>query len=376
MTWRWPFGNSYRRQLDLVLAVAKDLERASLPEIFGQTAVRIRAYYQASYACVHPSQDAHVIQAADLGAALPLCPCAHSPGDKLGLLPGLEADFYGHACKTNQPTALTDYLQTGQPELAEFMGQMGIREAHAIPLAYQGEDFAAVLVYFDRRQRLAKLDTEFLAALGNLVGAALQRELKRLAQDEYEDVIQALSQVIEAKDGYTSQHVARVTDFSVRLARAAGLDRSRVRQLRKAAALHDIGKVGVPDAVLGKDGPLDDAEWQTMRRHPVTGDEIVRTLNAPDTDQVAQVVRHHHERLDGKGYPDGLAGDAIPLPARIVAICDSFDAMTSDRPYRKGIPLPEAIELLRSGAGTQWDAELVEIFVTKVIPGLQESRAD
>lgn len=367
MTWHWPFGSRYRRQLDLVLAVARDLENASLAEILGRSATRIRDYYGARYACMHPTQDQHLISDSDMATAFQWCP-AHGTDEQAYEHMELESHFYHNACRQHAPIRLTEYLRTEDQGLGSLASARGIREAHAIPLAYQGEDFAAVMVWFDRTRHLESLDADFLTALGNLVGAAMQREWRRLAQTEYDDVISALGQVVEARDGYSGQHIARVMDLSVRLAHAVGLSSTAVRQLRRAAALHDIGKVNVPDSVLNKPGPLSDSEWQSMKKHAITGGEIVRRLGSPDAEQVASVVRHHHERLDGQGYPDGLSGEAIPLAARIVSICDSFDAMISDRPYRQGMPVAKAVSILRSGAGTQWDARLVEAFVTKVVP--------
>ena len=179
-----------------------------------------------------------------------------------------------------------------------------------------------------------------------------------------EQVLTALARAVEAKDSYTEAHTERVARNALNLGQAAGMDEAELRQLFRGGLIHDIGKIGVPDAVLTKPGPLDAAELEIMRRHPEIGEKICNSLRSSAT--VRAVIRHHHEHWNGSGYPDGLAGDEIPLAARVVAVCDAFDAMTSDRSYRRGMRPAAAISILREGAGTQWDPHLVEAFIALV----------
>jgi putative nucleotidyltransferase with HDIG domain len=151
-----------------------------------------------------------------------------------------------------------------------------------------------------------------------------------------------------------------VTVFAQAMARRIGLDKERVSILRLGALLHDVGKLAVPSSVLLKRGPLTEAEFGQMRRHPMAGARMLQTLGAPE--MILPVVRHHHERWDGTGYPDGRKGEEIPLEARILCIADSFDAMTSTRPYRAPKLPDEAMAELERCAGTQFDPELVEAF--------------
>jgi HD-GYP domain-containing protein (c-di-GMP phosphodiesterase class II) len=130
--------------------------------------------------------------------------------------------------------------------------------------------------------------------------------------------------------------------------------------------VHDIGKIGIPDAILRKTGPLSREETEVMKRHPLIGEQIVSGLRTAGS--LRAIIRHHHERIDGRGYPDGLAGNQIPLLARIVAVCDAFDAMVSERPYRYGYRPEHALEELRAGAGTQWDSEIVAVFGQELLP--------
>jgi putative two-component system response regulator len=178
-----------------------------------------------------------------------------------------------------------------------------------------------------------------------------------------ERVILALSKAIEARDGYTEQHTERVTRGAVALGKRIGLPESLLQVLYQGGMLHDVGKIGIPEAILGKSGPLTDQEFALMRRHPEIGVEICRPLRSSLVAQTLPIIRNHHERVDGQGYPDGLAGDDIPLLARIMAISDAYDAMISDRPYRRGMLPFMALDVLRAGAGTQWDRELVAEFV-------------
>ncbi|MCT4796783.1 HD-GYP domain-containing protein, partial [Exiguobacterium alkaliphilum] len=169
---------------------------------------------------------------------------------------------------------------------------------------------------------------------------------------------------LDARDSYTAGHSERVAAYSVELAEALQMPVHEVELLRKSALLHDIGKIGVRDDVLLKEGRLTDDEFAQIQEHPTIGIHILNQITLPDSLQpILAGVRSHHERIDGNGYPDRLAGDAIPLFGRIMAIADAYDAMTSDRPYRQGMPTEKALAILESGRGTQWDANFVDVFI-------------
>ena len=174
-------------------------------------------------------------------------------------------------------------------------------------------------------------------------------------------VIAALASTLGERDRYTGDHSESVVDLVERVGEALALGPDEIGRLRTAALLHDIGKVGVPDEILHKNGPLDDREWEVMREHPVIGERIIRAI--PGMGAIARAVRHEHERWDGKGYPDGLTAEQIPIEARIILACDAYHAMTSDRPYRKALPHRAAMAELTANAGSQFDPRVVEALV-------------
>jgi putative nucleotidyltransferase with HDIG domain len=184
-----------------------------------------------------------------------------------------------------------------------------------------------------------------------------------LAETErsYDATLSALSNALDVRDTETEGHARRVVQYLRLVADELGVPASERTVLLRGALLHDIGKIGVPDDILRKAGPLTSSEWMTMRRHPSYGARIIAGI--PFLDSVAEIIKHHHERWDGTGYPDGLIGDEIPLGARMFSVADSFDAMTADRPYRRGMDAVSArAEILRH-SGTQFDPGVVEAFM-------------
>ena len=179
-------------------------------------------------------------------------------------------------------------------------------------------------------------------------------------KENYLNTVEALVQALEAKDTYTSGHSARVGKLAVIMAEEIKMSEDRIESLKYAAVLHDVGKIGVSETILNKEGKLLDSEWEAIRSHPVIGQTIIKSIKF--LFDIGEVVRHHHERYDGKGYPDGIKGIEIPLESRIIAVADTYDAITSDRSYRKGSTHDEAITELKRVSGSQLDPELVEIF--------------
>jgi len=190
-----------------------------------------------------------------------------------------------------------------------------------------------------------------------------QLRLKRLTDEleRTESIIFSMARWVELKDDYTESHLRRVAGYGEQVAGELGLGAENRRTVRFTGILHDIGKIAIPESIVKKRGPLDEAERLVLQRHPEHGAEIIAPMRFAA--RVGPAIRAHHERWDGGGYPDGLVGDSIPIGARIVAVVDAWDAMTTDRPYRDALDRDESIRRLRAGAGSQWDARIVEVFL-------------
>jgi hypothetical protein len=195
---------------------------------------------------------------------------------------------------------------------------------------------------------------------GFLVYHTLRREVQLRADERA--ALESLADMIELRDPYTAGHSERVARSARILAVRLGLSGDEADLIETAGHVHDLAKVAISEAVLNKQGPLDDAEWAEMKLHPVKGAEVIHRFAGYQECEL--LVRHHHEQWDGTGYPDGLAGEHIPLGARILAVADAFDALTSSRPYRSALGLERVLRILEEGAGTQWDPRVVETMVT------------
>lgn len=236
-----------------------------------------------------------------------------------------------------------------------------------------------ITALMDRTSRLAGVEAgadDFLTKpfdkqeLGLRIRVLLHDREQNKRLDATEGVLLALARVVEARDRYTIHHAERVGLFAREIGRAAGMADVDLNILYLGGVMHDLGKVTIPDAILNKPGALTEQEMEIMRTHSEAGEGICTPLRSAG--HFLPMIRHHHERLDGGGYPDHLVGSAIPLAARIAAIGDAWDAMTSDRPYRAGLGVEEARSRLRAGAGTQWDAQHVEHFLQLLDGGVDE----
>ncbi len=187
------------------------------------------------------------------------------------------------------------------------------------------------------------------------------KELEEQVHALHSSVICAMNQLLDLKDLGTGVHSTRLAEWAMRVAQELGIEDSGLHDIEVAALLHDIGKVGIPDAILNKPSRLDEAEYALMKKHPEYGWAILRTI--PGMERASLYVLHHHESMNGAGYPGELANSDIPIGARIVTVIDAFDAMVSSRPYREGLPFEEAVRRLLQSRGTQFDAKVVEAFI-------------
>jgi HD-GYP domain-containing protein (c-di-GMP phosphodiesterase class II) len=175
--------------------------------------------------------------------------------------------------------------------------------------------------------------------------------------------VRALTTALNERDSYTNDHCDRVCRLALQLGQCFGMQGQGLRELTLAARFHDIGKIGIPDAVLLKPGRLDEQEMAVMRSHAVRGERVFLATGRDDASQIGRLIRHHHEAFDGSGYPDGLAGEQIQLGARILAVVDGFDAMTTTRPYRQPLALDTTVAILQQEAGNRLDPQVVAAFV-------------
>jgi response regulator RpfG family c-di-GMP phosphodiesterase len=303
------------------------------------------------------------------GVMLMLCEGPHfvlraeAPGSALGeeALAFLTAQSQ-NVVKETDPLIL---VEAPQPDSArrEEMERFGLSSSIIIPLTSKGGGLG-VLILFKKTGNPSynQADIELISILSGQAMIAIEnaRLFDNLQRAHFESM-KALAQAIEAKDRYTRGHCDRMVDYALAIADRLGLSPEEKKHLGYAAALHDIGKIGVHEAILNKSGKLTEDEYTAMKAHPVMGAEIVRGVEF--LGPVVPMIYHHQERWDGKGYPDGLQGKEIPIGARIVAVLDTFDAMTSDRPYRRALPPEVAFAELRSCAGTQFDPDVVESLI-------------
>jgi putative nucleotidyltransferase with HDIG domain len=223
-------------------------------------------------------------------------------------------------------------------EIERLRAELARREREAVDHARQLERYAEDLNDTFKEERLRS------------------QELTR----SYTATVRALSNAVEARDPYTGKHAERVAAYGIEIARALGLSRPDAPEMEFGFLLHDIGKIAVPDAILYKPGALTSEERQLMARHPTAGAEILDGIDF--LQEALQVVQSHHERWDGTGYPDGLKSEEIPVAARVFAVADVFDALTTDRPYRLALPLAEARQMIVRASGTQFDPRVVTAF--------------
>ncbi len=290
---------------------------------------------------------------------------AQVAGDRLlhcGPLPGDPATIVGalRGLLANAPRSGAPVVTSSVPGLPGDVGQVVV-----LPIV-RGERLLGAVLAGDKRGEdpiVSSYDTHLLEAAGGYFGAFLENAMLYARQQAmFMGTLSALTSAIDAKDRYTCGHSSRVAHLSSLIARAAGLGEDAAERLNICGLVHDVGKIGVPEAVLTKPGKLTDEEFGLIKMHPEIGHRILRDI--PMLNDVLPGVMHHHERWDGRGYPHGLRAEQIPLVARIVGLADTFDAMSSSRAYRPAMPREKVMAELVRSAGTQLDPALVPLFVT------------
>ena len=246
----------------------------------------------------------------------------------------------------------------------ESIVRQRIRSVMCAPMRTTDTILGVLYVDSQMAREFSEAELELLAAVGNQAGIALHRaRLMEEVEKLFFDVMKAIASLIDAKDGYTHKHSERVAAFGVRLARHLGFDADSRAVVELSGLLHDVGKIGVPDAILNKPGKLTDEEFSQMRLHPVHGARILANIQSAKVVNILPGVKYHHERWDGKGYPEGLKGEEIPLLGRVLGVADFLDALTSDRSYRKGLALEEALNMVKELEGKAFDPAVVKAAV-------------
>ena len=309
--------------------------------------------------------------------------CVTGDGDSFGAHPSTAVPLEGTYCGLLLQGRLDNVVSdtSREPIVAELpitsSGRIGAYIGVPVVLA-NGETYGTFCcLSHEPAPELRDRDVRFLKVLAQLVADQLEEEERVRGLHRLEvraGNVGALLTALEARDGYTGEHSTAVVELALSVGRRLGLDTAELSDLECAALLHDIGKIGVPDAILGKPGTLSAEEWAEMRRHPEIGANIVASM--PALSHLAPTIRAEHERWDGGGYPDGLKEHQIPLTAQIVFVCDAFHAMTSDRPYRAALPVQAAIAELEQNAGTQFSPRVVEATLATIAATLMLADSD
>jgi hypothetical protein len=287
-----------------------------------------------------------------------------TPIEMVGSRVGADEGVLGRVLSSGEPVLVPDCSEIGESVVPSFADD-ATRAAFA-PIRFEGAVRGIVAVAVcDENARLDAAQIELLCELSDMAAAALDHLSARDdVRHEVSAHVNALAAAMDLRDRRTAEHSEDVVQYARMVGEMLQLEQAALVELEFAARLHDVGKIRVPDDVLNKPGPLEPAEREVMRCHSAWGAETLSGV--PGLEVVATIVRFHHERWDGRGYPDGLAGASIPLASRIISVCDAFGAMTSDRPYRTGMPVASALAELRGGAGTQFDSAVVDAFCEAV----------
>jgi HD domain/GAF domain len=289
------------------------------------------------------------------------------PLDLIGGRFGADEGMVGTVLATGRPFLVDDYRDLGgrgEPEMGE-----GARAALAVPLVWH-ESVCGALVAASTVEggRFTHAEVEIICELADIGAAAIgHQDVTERVEPTIQAHVEALAAALDMRDRRTAEHSEDVVALAREVGGLLDLEPAAVLELEYAARLHDVGKLRVPDAVLHKPGPLTEAEFDLVKLHPVWGSETLATIAG--LEMVAAIVRFHHERWDGHGYPDGLAWGRIPLASRIISACDAWGAMRADRPYRRALSLEEALDELRVGRGSQFDPAVADALAEAVARG-------
>ncbi len=358
-----PRSDSSRRFDDLIAVIESTRalsSAADIPEAMSMFARELTLLFDAS-ACLISSYDtetqavtdwaAHVIPPATLNLVAEDYSLSEYPAT-LEVLTSLKS-------------STTSVESGGDPAELAFLAEMGFKASMMTPLVMNGKPVGLIELFDSRARTFTPDDIEFCRLLSDHAGIVLgTATLAERLDEQHLATVGALAAALEAKDAYTGNHAQAIAEFAVAVGEELGLSGRELRATRMGALLHDVGKIGIPESILNKPGPLTDDEFTVMKRHTVIGADIISGI--PGMEEVVALVRSSHERWDGRGYPDGLQGNEVPRGAYVIAVCDAYHAMTEDRVYRKAMSVEGAVEELRRCSGSQFMPAAVDALITVV----------
>ena len=280
----------------------------------------------------------------------------------------------GTVALTGDHIVIKDLRTDDRVEYTQYLEDEGLVSLLSVPIKSHAKVIGIISVYSRKRRTFGKNIVDLCCTFAESYAAVIEKaQLLQRIELSYINTMDTLIKSLEARDPYTRGHSDRVTNFTIEIGRLMKLSDAQISRLEYVAKLHDIGKLGVPDKILNKGGALTVPEFAEIKLHPARGIEILESFDFLKS--TLDAIKHHHENFDGSGYPDNLAGEGIPIFSRIIAVADAYDAMTSDRPYRKGMPSKKALDEIRERSGIQFDPEVVDVF-SRIITRSEEEIYD
>jgi len=268
----------------------------------------------------------------------------------------------GCVLKTGKPEAVLDVLKDPSYKTTNFAKKANLKSLLCVPLITKERATGVISTYTTRQHRFSEKEQKILSLFASEAAIAIENaRLMNKIKEAYLNTLRSLGAIVDAFDWHTERHSENVRNYSIAIGREMGLEPEELRAIEYAAYIHDIGKVGIDLNIIRKPEKLNEEEWRQIIKHPLLGANIAERMEI--LDNLVPLVLHHHERFDGKGYPDGLKSEGIPMGARILAVADSYEAMTADRPYRKALSKEYAVSEVKKNSGIQFDPKVVNAFL-------------
>jgi len=281
---------------------------------------------------------------------------------------GIGEGIAGIVVKNKKPEIVFDVLKDRRYTLSSFAKKAGLKSLLCVPLLAGDKILGVLSTYTTKPHHFTEKEKKILSLFASEAAIAIENaRLVRSIQESYINTLKTLGAIVDAFDWHTERHSEKVREYALAIAREMDLEPEHIKAIEYAAYIHDVGKIGVDMNIIRKPGKLTEEEWRQIIKHPLLGANIAKQMDTLNV--LSPLIMHHHEKYNGKGYPDGLEKENIPLGARILAVADAYDAMTSERPYRKALSKEEAINEIKKGSGVQFDPKVVNAFL-KIVDNL------